>query len=214
MFATRHAAAASPFGRVVLVASLGGMDAFITILGGLPAGFPVPVVVVQHRPHTSNGQDALVAVLSRRIPLPVKVAEAGGSSQEAGVTVVPGGVTLTIGPAGRWILTATTRDQWPGDAMLISSAAISPTVAVILTGYQSDGSIGCRAVKTQGGRVLVQDPSGARAPGMPSSAIATGCADFVLPLDRISTALRALVSAPGAADLLTVPPPPWALLTS
>jgi two-component system chemotaxis response regulator CheB len=47
---------------------------------------------------------------------------------------------------------------------------------------------------------------------MPSNTIATGCVDFVLPLDRVAAALVALTMAPGGADLLTVPTPSWAQL--
>lgn len=75
-----------------------------------------------------------------------------------------------------------------------------------------DGTRGVRAIKRNGGRVLVQDPSTARAASMPSSAIATGCVDFVLPLARIGPALIALTMAPGGADLLAVPTPSWARL--
>jgi two-component system chemotaxis response regulator CheB len=49
---------------------------------------------------------------------------------------------------------------------------------------------------------------------MPANAIATGCADFVLPVERIASALVALTTGPGAAELLTVPLPPWARLSS
>jgi two-component system chemotaxis response regulator CheB len=47
---------------------------------------------------------------------------------------------------------------------------------------------------------------------MPSAAIATGCVDFVLSPERLAAALVALVMAPGGADLLSVPVPPWARL--
>jgi two-component system chemotaxis response regulator CheB len=47
---------------------------------------------------------------------------------------------------------------------------------------------------------------------MPSAAIATGCVDFVLPLQRIGHALVSLVMWPGAAELLRVATPPWARL--
>jgi chemotaxis response regulator CheB len=67
MFATRHSGFASPFARVVLVASLGGLGAFITVLAGLPAGFPAPTGMVQHRRRTFDGGDALAAVLDRTI---------------------------------------------------------------------------------------------------------------------------------------------------
>ena len=189
------------------------MDAFITVLAGLPATFPVPVVVVQHRVHTTDGRDALASVLSRRVHLPVRAAKAGTAVHHRGVTVLPAATRSTIDPDGRWMKDSA-REASPGDAVLASAAEATATIAVILTGNLTDGTEGIRAVKLGGGRVLVQDPSTARAPSMPNNAIATGCADFVLPLQRISTALLALATAPGGADLLAVPLPPWARLTS
>jgi two-component system chemotaxis response regulator CheB len=129
-----------------------------------------------------------------------------------GVTVIPGGSTATVGASGRLCLAKP--GGAGGDGLLAtaaaSAAARGPVIAVVLTGMLQDGAEGARAVKRHGGRVLAQDPATARAPGMPSSAIATGCVDFVLPPDRLSFALIALVMAPGGADLLTVPLPHWA----
>ena len=62
-------------------------------------------------------------------------------------------------------------------------------------------------MKRFGGRVLAQDPATARAASMPSSAIATGCVDFVLPPHRLAAALIALTMAPGGASLPAVPAP-------
>jgi two-component system, chemotaxis family, protein-glutamate methylesterase/glutaminase len=67
-----------------------------------------------------------------------------------------------------------------------------------------------RAVERHGGRVIVQDPTTARAPGMPSSAIATGRADFVLAPERIPCALITPAMAAGGAELFSVPLPHWA----
>ncbi|BBZ12337.1 hypothetical protein MBRA_25320 [Mycobacterium branderi] len=189
------------------------MRAITTVLAGLAPTYPVPIAVVQHRRRTA-GHDLLVPILARRTGLPVRVAVAGDAADQPGITVVPAETTATIDEAGRWVLADGRDDTKPGDALLTSSARATPTVAVILTGSLADGADGCRAVKRTGGRVLVQDPATARAPSMPANAIATGCADFVLPTDRLATALLALTTAPGAADLLTVPPPPWARLSS
>jgi two-component system chemotaxis response regulator CheB len=82
----------------------------------------------------------------------------------------------------------------------------------VLTGRLSDGSEGVRAVKRHGGRVLVQEPETARASSMPSSSIATGCVDFVLPAEKMGQALIALTMAPGGADLLRVAAASWARL--
>lgn len=214
MFATRHNGAAAPaaFGRVVLVASLGGMKAVNEVLCRLPADYPVPVVVTQHRRATRASGDILARVLADNTCLRVRTAETGAPADQPGVTVIPARTTATIDPRGVWTVRDAPGEMGVGDAVLASSAAQTPTIAVILTGRLADGSNGCRAVKRNGGRVLVQDPSTAEASGMPAHALATGCADFVLPLDRLAAAVLALTTAPGGAALLAVPLPPWASL--
>lgn len=207
----RHPATTPTFGRVVVVASLGGIQAITTVLSGLPATYPIPVAVVQHRRRTV-ANDLLAPILARRTSLPARVAESGCAADQFGITVVPAETIATIDESGRWMLAD--NDIEPGDALLSSSARATPTVAVILTGALADGAEGCRVVKRCGGRVLAQDPTTAHASSMPASTIATGCADFVLPLERIATALLALTMAPGAAELLAVPPPPWARISS
>lgn len=214
MFATGHSRTTPDFGRVVVLASLGGVEAITTVLGGLPADYSVPIAVIQHRGRLSDERDTLAAILAYRTHLPVRVAEHGAAADQLGITVVPAQTTATIDESGRWALAADTRATQPGNTLLLDCAGRTPTVAVILTGSLNDGAEGCRAVKRAGGRVLVQDPATARASGMPANAIATGCADFVLPLERIASAVLALTTAPGAADLLTVPLPPWARLSS
>ncbi|MGY1643032.1 chemotaxis protein CheB [Geodermatophilus sp. SYSU D00703] len=196
---------------VVLAASAGGLRALRTVVSRLPADFPVPVLVVQHR---SPGLPEVLADLLRPAAnLPVRTATSG--RLHTGVTVLPVGTTADLEPDGVLTLrphpTTTT-----ADAVLVSAtAAFGPRVlAVVLTGRLSDGAAGVRAVRRAGGRVLVQDPDDAEAPGMPSAALATGCVEHALPLLLVAPALVAYVMAPGAADLLAVPVPPWARLGS
>ncbi|MFZ3309167.1 MAG: chemotaxis protein CheB [Xanthobacteraceae bacterium] len=65
--------------------------------------------------------------------------------------------------------------------------------AVVLSGAGSDGTIGVRAVKGAGGIILVQDPNEAEYSSMPRSAIATGVADFILPVRDLANQLVALI---------------------
>jgi two-component system, chemotaxis family, CheB/CheR fusion protein len=65
--------------------------------------------------------------------------------------------------------------------------------AVILSGAGSDGAIGARAVKESGGIILVQEPTEAEYSSMPRAAIATGVADFVLPVRELSERLAELI---------------------
>src|SRR5262249_34839660 len=65
--------------------------------------------------------------------------------------------------------------------------------AIILTGAGADGAVGVKAVKEGGGIILVQDPDEAEYPSMPRSAIASGQADFVLPLRELAAQFVELV---------------------
>jgi two-component system chemotaxis response regulator CheB len=200
------------FEAVALVASLGGLHAISSILAALPATFPTPVVVVQHGRPDGN-RDRLSRLLANVTALPVRTASAGAPLGAPGVVVVPTGYRATVRPDRTMMLTEGDPLR-VGDDLLTSVAVTlgAGAIAVVLTGMLDDGAQGVRAVKRHGGRVLVQDPSTARAAGMPASAMATGCVDFVLPLERIPAALVALIMAPGGADLLRVPVASWARL--
>jgi two-component system, chemotaxis family, CheB/CheR fusion protein len=65
--------------------------------------------------------------------------------------------------------------------------------AIILSGAGSDGAIGVRAVKEAGGIILVQDPEEAEYSSMPRSAIASGVADFILPVRDLAARLVELI---------------------
>ena len=54
-------------------------------------------------------------------------------------------------------------------------------ICVVLSGTGSDGTLGLRAIKSEGGMVMVQSPSTTEYDGMPCSAIATGLVDYELP---------------------------------
>lgn len=203
---------ASSFEVIVMVASLGGLQSVSAVLGGLPRTFAVPVLVSQHGKQRTR-PDVLPALLQRETPLPVQIGRHGLAIEPGTITVVPRGCATTLDAGYRLNVTASDHIG-QGDALLASAAEVAGprAIGVVLTGTLHDGSEGVRAIKRRGGRVLVEDPATARAAGMPSNAIATGCVDFVLPARRIAAALVALTMAPGGAELLAVPTPAWASL--
>jgi two-component system chemotaxis response regulator CheB len=199
MALAREVPAAPRYGRIVVVASLGGLEIVVQLLAALPSAFATPVAVVQHRSRTTDGRDSLTAILRYKTQLPVRLAAVGASAHELGITVVPAQTTAVIDGSGRWQITEAQWDSGPGDLLLTSSARSTRTVAVILTGALADGAAGCRAIRRHRGHVLVQDPATARAPSMPASAIATGCADEILAPEQLASALIALTATRGAA---------------
>ncbi len=62
-------------------------------------------------------------------------------------------------------------------------------IAIILSGNGSDGAQGIRAIKSEGGMVMVQSPESTEFDGMPRSAIKTGIVDFVCEVDQMPTRL-------------------------
>ncbi len=183
------------FEVVTLLASLGGLAAITEVLRALPADFPPRVLVTQHG--LRDEHDRLSRLLRTVTALPVETAEAGCLLRSGpGVTVVPNGHAATV-DASRTLTLTEVGSQHCGDALLTSLAPVfrSAAIAVVLTGMLDDGAQGVRAVKRHGGRVFVQEPATARAAGMPSAALATGCVDFALPLDRIAHGLVTLAMA-------------------
>ena len=64
-------------------------------------------------------------------------------------------------------------------------------ICIVLSGTGSDGTLGVRAVKGEGGMVMVQTPESTEYDGMPRNAIATGMVDFVLPPNEMPAQLLA-----------------------
>ncbi|MBA3704443.1 MAG: chemotaxis protein CheB, partial [Bacteroidetes bacterium] len=67
-------------------------------------------------------------------------------------------------------------------------------VGIVLSGYYSDGTEGCKHIKAKGGKTFAQDMS-AEVGYMPLNAQASGCVDFVLPLNEIPNKLKRLAAA-------------------
>jgi two-component system chemotaxis response regulator CheB len=182
---------------VILAASAGGIPAIGTILAALPASFPTPVAVLQHR--SVSMPSMLPKLLARRAMLSVKEAEAGERFVPGTVYIAPPSAHLVVRPDRRFQLDDGRRINFLRSAAdpLIQSAAQSldgRVIAVILTGGGSNGTGGVRDVKARGGIVIAQDPATALHPGMPRAAIATGAVDYVLPLEEIGPMLVRLTT--------------------
>jgi two-component system chemotaxis response regulator CheB len=65
-------------------------------------------------------------------------------------------------------------------------------IAVVLTGASDDGAQGAADIKRCGGRVVVQDPSGAECAVMPRAALARIAADALVPLEAVAACVTAL----------------------
>jgi len=190
------------FEIVALAASAGGLRALSEVLAGLPADFPAALVVVQHL--DPRHRSLMAEILGRRTALAVRQAADDQHVQPGCVFIAPPDRHLLVNPDGQLSLTRTELVHFsrPSADLLFESVAASyreRAIGVILSGSGSDGAMGAKAIKKMGGTLIVQDPATAEFSGMPGAARQTGLADFVLPLDEISSALRTLLGERRAA---------------
>ncbi|MFD8565526.1 chemotaxis protein CheB [Streptomyces sp. NPDC057694] len=194
---------------VLVASSAGGIEGLGTLLGGLPTGLSVPVLVAQHL--NRSRETHIVSILQRSTGLPVTLAEDGQHAEAGTVYIAPPDHHLCVRAGGMLALTREERVNAarPAADPLFESAAqiLGPgIVACVLSGSDGDGAHGVEVVKARGGIVVVQDPATADFHGMPRAAIRTGQVDFVLPLEAIAPAIVDLLrqsvdQAPGPGQL-------------
>lgn len=177
---------------VALAASAGGIHTLMTIVEALPKDFPAPIVIVQHidRRHKSLIAD----ILQRRTKLKVAEAATGETVAPGKIYVAPPDHHLLLTQSGVINLTQSELIHFvrPSADLLFESVAAAyrdRAVAVVLSGFGTDGANGIRAIKSTGGTTFAQDQAPAEMFDMPGAAIATGCVDFVLPLVEIGPSL-------------------------
>jgi two-component system, chemotaxis family, protein-glutamate methylesterase/glutaminase len=184
------------FEIVAMAASAGGLNALSTVLADLPAQFPASIVIVQHL--DPRHRSLMADILSRRTSLQVKQAEPEDILRPGTVYIAPPNRHLLVNPDGSLSLTQTELVHFlrPSADLLFDSVAASykqRSIAVVLSGTGSDGSLGVQAIAQMGGTVIAQDEATSEFFGMPNAAIQTGTVDFILPLSEIASALITLV---------------------
>ena len=176
---------------VIIGASWGGLHAVSEILAGLPADFPAPIVIVQHRQEDS--QDILSGLLDRRGPLTVRDAEDKTQLTPGCVHVAPPGYHVLIEPGHLELSTeAQVRYSRPSIDVAMETAAHAygdRAIGVVLTGANDDGAAGLAEIRRLGGIAVAQDPETAEKPIMPAAAIAAANPQHVRPLNEIAPLL-------------------------
>ncbi len=169
-------------------------------------------VIIQHLDPT---QESLTAeILARSTSMPVAQVDDGMRVEANHVYVIPPNAYLTLQKhsfrLGEAVLVNSLR--MPIDTFLWSLAEQCEQrgIAIIISGTGSDGTLGVRAVKGNGGLVIAQKPETAQYDGMPRSAIATGLVDVVCPIETMGENLLHFLQHPyyqqSVADETDTPP--------
>jgi two-component system chemotaxis response regulator CheB len=193
---TSVAAAAQPTAAVDVLAigaSTGGPNALAEIIPGLPADFPVPIVIVQHMPAVFT--KLLAERLSAQSSIKVHEGASGIVVEPGHAYVAPGDYHMVVSRDGVQRRLLIHQDPPENscrpavDPLFRSVAAAygANTLAVILTGMGQDGLRGCQLLREAGAQILVQDEATSVVWGMPGAVARAGVADRILPLSMIAS---------------------------
>lgn len=186
--------------RLVLIgASTGGPTVLRDILAELPAGFALPLVIVQHlAPGFTQG---LVDWLAGASGYPVEVMRDGAPLLGGRAYLVPDGRQPAIGPGlvGRLVEAAPEHGMCPSVSHLFRAvdAELRPaSAAVLLTGMGKDGAAELKRLREQGALTIAQDRASSVIYGMPGEAVRLDAAMLVLQPSEIGKLLARLPGEP------------------
>ncbi|NQX02409.1 PAS domain-containing protein [bacterium] len=173
------------FPIVGIGASAGGLAAFEALFAGLPAATDpgMAFVLVQHL--APDHKSILSDLIRRYTRMQVFEVEDGMVVRPNCAYIIPPGRDMAfLNGALQLLEPAEPRGQrLPIDFFFRSLAQDQRerAIGIVLSGTGSDGTLGVRAIKGEGGMVMAQNPASTEFDGMPRSALGTGLVDYELP---------------------------------
>jgi len=173
--------------------SAGALKAYMALLDATPSKTGMAFVIISHMNPTASSE--LAYILSHHTKMPVMAASQAMPIRRDHVYVIPPNADILVEKHAFKVVSPRVQRNNQVDLFLTSLAEAmgAHAIGVILSGSDGDGAEGCKNIKAKGGITFAQDMS-AEVDGMPLSAQATGCVDFVLPPDKIPDELQRLVS--------------------
>lgn len=168
--------------------SAGALNVYKALLDHLPADTGMAFVIISHIHPAAYSQLALI--LARHTEMPALVASAAMPIKANHVYVIPANADLGVEKYKFTVISPRSRRNVQVDLFFASIAQAfgDRAIGVVVSGYDGDGTAGCKHIKEKGGTTFAQDQS-AEVDSMPVSAQASGYVDFVLTPEKISAAL-------------------------
>jgi len=180
---------------VAIGSSTGGPTALLSILGRLPADFPVPIVVAQHI--AEGFVPGLASWLDSGCKLSIQVATEGRDAAPGYAYLAPTGSNLVMdGLVMRMEEPRTGQLYIPSADTLFESVCATygrGAIGVILTGMGADGARGLKCMREAGAATIAQDEETSTVYGMPKAAVECDAAGAVMGIDEMAEAIEELV---------------------
>ena len=187
MKANKSKIATKDFPIVCVGGSAGGLDAYTRLLKNMPADMGVAIVIVNHLRTVAT---LLHEILPRFTDMPVELITERLDIRPNHVFIIPEQRDLHILNDEFRLKPISKPRGWP-DVITVFLRSITKhwdgkLIAVIVSGYDGDGSEALCGIKEAGGITIAQKPETAIQPDMPNSAIASGCIDYILSPEDIA----------------------------
>jgi chemotaxis response regulator CheB len=175
------------FPIVCVGGSAGGLDAYTRLLKHLPADMGVAIVIVNHLRTVATH---LHEILPNYTKMPVELITERLLIEPNHVFIIPEQRDLHVLDEEFRLKPISKPRGWP-DVITVFLRSLTQhwegkLIAVIVSGYDGDGSAALCGIKEVGGITIAQKPETAGQPDMPESAMASGCIDFVLSPEDIA----------------------------
>jgi two-component system chemotaxis response regulator CheB len=179
---------------IVLGGSAGSLEALSKILPALPADFPAPILIVVHLP--ADRDSILADLFGDKCALSVREAHDKEPLCAGSVYFAPPDYHLQVEPDRHLSLSYDEPRLFsrPSIDVLFESAADvfgDALIGIVLSGGNSDGALGLKAIVDAGGLALVQSPRDAQTSAMPEAALGACPTAEVVEADRIAGLLKA-----------------------
>lgn len=186
-----------PLALLAVAASTGGPAALQTLLIGLGAQVPLPILIVQHIADGFTG--ALVDWLAGVVPQPLRIVEGETTLEPGHVYLAANQRHLSVprrGIVASRVTGATDRYCPSADLLFASVAEVygADSAGVILTGMGDDGARGLTALRATGAITFGQDAASCVVYGMPQAARKAGAVAHELPLEQLAPALLSVIN--------------------
>lgn len=177
--------------------SSGSLDVILKFLPKLKAPLSFPIILVLHR--KSMPDSVLADLFSYKTEIRVKEIEDKEPVTDDAIFIAPPDYHLLIEKGNLFSLDVSEKINYsrPSIDVTFESAAErygSSLVCILLSGSSVDGVEGLRKVKSIGGMAVVQDPSTAESPYMPTQAISEGQADKIIKADDLADFINSLAT--------------------
>jgi two-component system, chemotaxis family, CheB/CheR fusion protein len=174
------------------------LKALEVFLHQMPPDCGMAFVIVQHLDPRHNS--LMRSLLTKQTSMPVHDIKDGTAVESGQVYIKPPGKDVVIRNQTLHLHEVKEKEgvRLPIDTFFTSLAEDQNerAIGIILSGAGSDGTLGAKLIKGEGGLVIAQDTKEAQYARMPQSVIDAGLADFTLPVEEIPKQLLRYVEHP------------------